>query len=102
MEEQTFSATGAVIAKLRSRASGRAPSSLGTIRTGNLEAMIVMDGAGALNFTAANVDSILRSEPSDLPIPQPSRFSLILNLKTAKAAPCQNQMNPISLKCSSG
>jgi putative tryptophan/tyrosine transport system substrate-binding protein len=44
------------------------------------------DPADNWRRTAAYVDKILKGEkPGDLPVEQPTRYNLIVNLKTAKA-----------------
>jgi putative ABC transport system substrate-binding protein len=44
------------------------------------------DGSTLFREAAVYVDELLRgAKPSDLPIEQPTKFQLVINLKTAKA-----------------
>jgi putative ABC transport system substrate-binding protein len=44
------------------------------------------DEGGLMSYGSEEADKILKgAKPSDLPVEQPTRFELVLNLKTAKA-----------------
>jgi hypothetical protein len=48
--------------------------------------MAVVDGPDAFRRSAAFVSKILQgAKPADLPVEQPTKFELVVNLKTAKA-----------------
>jgi putative ABC transport system substrate-binding protein len=58
---------------------------LASAREGGLMAY-AQDGAEMLRGAARQVDRILKgAKPADLPVEQPTKFGLIINLKTAKA-----------------
>ena len=48
--------------------------------------------------TAVHVDKILKgAKPADLPVEQPTKFTFVLNLKTAKALDIKISDNVLSL-----
>jgi putative ABC transport system substrate-binding protein len=54
-------------------------------RTGRL-LVYAVDARDLMHRTAAYVDRILRgAKPAHLPVQQPTKFELVINLKTAKA-----------------
>jgi len=68
-------------------ANGHLPSigGLGYAEAGGLMAYVA-DFSEQARRTAVHVDKILRgAKPADLPVEQPTKFDLVINLKTAKA-----------------
>ena len=69
-------------------AANRLPAVFGSrayVREGGLMAYMV-NFADLIRHTATYVDKILKgAKPADLPVEQPTKFELVINLKTAKA-----------------
>jgi putative tryptophan/tyrosine transport system substrate-binding protein len=69
-------------------AANRLPAVFGArvfVREGGLMAYMV-NFADLIRYTATYVDKILKgAKPADLPVEQPTKFELVINLKTAKA-----------------